>query len=360
MKPTDRNTFVDYLMNIEIPDDTAKLDEGQIIYDILKAGMDITPENLYRYRVCNDYAFDALENDKFLLTKPTMFNDPFDALLYIDKNKLQRELKESLDDKDRVDPVKKMQEDPNFKEEQIKLLGVDFVDKFSNIKPFSSDGESKFFSNASILVYSKFIEDLTKLSMDSLKQSCLVGCVSEKINSILMWSHYADSHKGFALNYDFKSRYMVEAKINKKKVIASEFTDKKLFPVKYTNERFDATHYVEHNFIYNFFHNAGVEFNQPFFDKLFYYKYLLFKSTDWSYEKEWRVIKQTNLDIDDKKDFDFIEYIKPKEIFLGAFITEDHKQRILKIAKDKKIDVFQMHLQDKNRQFELNCEKVKI
>ena len=345
-------------MNITIPDNMDNSEESRLVSDIFKASMDITPESLYRYRACNDYAFEALENDRFLLTKPTLFNDPFDALLYVDKDKLQNKLNELLDDRNRVDVVKKLREDPNYRKDQIQLLGKEFVDKFTNIKPFSSNRESKFFSKASVIVYSKLIDDLTVLAMDSLKQSCLVGCLSEDVDSTLMWSHYADSHRGFALNYDFKSRYMLE--IKELNVIASEFIDKKLFPVKYTDNRFDSTYYVEFNLIYSFFHQMGVAFNHPFFDKLFYYKYLLFKSEDWNYEKEWRIIKQTNLDINDKKDFDYIEYIRPKEIFLGAFISEGHKNKLLKIAKEKNIDVFQMYLNDKNRQFNLNYKKIEI
>lgn len=354
-----KDQYIDYLMSIEIPDDTSKIEESRVIYDILKAGMNITPKSLYRYRVCNDYAFEALENDKFLLTKPTLFNDPFDALLYVNKEKLQNEIKNLCDISKREDVIKKLKEDPEYRENEIKLLGKEFIEYFENKKIYT-DEELILNSKIAEIQAIKIINDLTKLSMKSLKQYCLVGCLSEDIFSVLMWAHYADSHKGFALNYDFKSRYMVEAQINGKKVIGSEFTDKKLFPVKYTNERFDATYFVEHNFIYNFYYRIKVKFKDPFYDKLFYYKYLLFKSMDWSYEREWRVIKQTNLELDDKRDFDYIDYIRPKEIFLGAFISDKNKAKLVDIAKQKNIKVYQMLLEDDNISYKMNYKEIKL
>jgi len=347
--------LIDYLLNKTIPSDLTTREESYIVSEIFKNCWDNTPENLYRYRACNEYSFDALENDKFLLTKPTMFNDPYDSLLFVDKQALIDIITNS-ENKD-SSLIDRLNNDLEFRNSQIELLGQEFVSYHLQSPGFKDSQEEAFFNELSDKIHTKLIDNITEESIKSLKQSSLVGCLSENINSVLMWSHYAQNHQGFALNYNFKARYSIETGIPGVK--ATEFADKKLFPVKYIDERYDATSYLEFNFLYNIHLQLGIKFNQPFFDKLFYYKYLLFKSTDWSYEKEWRIIKQTNLNYDDgKSNFDFIENICPKEIYLGAHITEENKEKLLVIAKSKKIDVFQMKIDYFSKYYKLSKDKI--
>ncbi|WP_181161642.1 DUF2971 domain-containing protein [Flavobacterium sp. GSA192] len=328
------------MIKTEIPDDLDSKKESKIVSDIFKYCWDLTPENLYRYRSCNENNFNALEGNRFLLSKPTLFNDPYDSLLFINREKIINDLTNDND----YDVVEKLKNDTDFKKSQIDLLGKDFIEKFSTLKPFKNLEEKEVYKQISNISCTKFADKLIDESLKAMKQSSLVACLSEDFESILMWSHYADNHKGFVLNYNFKSRYSIDTGVSGVK--ATEFSDKKLFPVRYSDERFDATHYVEFHFIDNYFRSIGLKLNKPFFDKLFYYKILLFKSTDWIYEKEWRIIKQTNIDYNDKKpDVEFIQNIKPVEILLGSKIEEKNKIRLSKIAEKKRIPIFQMRLE---------------
>ncbi|MCL1665117.1 DUF2971 domain-containing protein [Elizabethkingia ursingii] len=342
-----KDDLINFLLETEIPDNLEN--ESAIVSEIFKYCWDLTPENLYRYRFCNTYSFEALEEDKFLLTKPTLFNDPYDSLLYIDRERILSKINGDLD----FDVVKKLKKDKNYREEQEKILGKDFVDKFANLEPFGTKEEFDKHKKLSEIIHSKIIDSIINESLLSLKQSSLVACLSENFESILMWSHYADNHRGFVLNYDFKARYSIETNIPGVK--ATEFADKKLFPVSYDDNRFDATYYVEFHFIENIFKNLGLEFNRPFFDKLFYYKILLFKSQEWSYEREWRIIKQTNINSQDNKpNIDFITNIRPKEIILGAHIQDQNKQKLIEIANEKNIPIFQMKLEPFVKEYKLS------
>ena len=85
----------------------------------------------------------------------------------------------------------------------------------------------------------------------------------------------------------------------------------------------------------------------------------MFKSLDWSYEKEWRIIKQTNLNYEDNKpDFEYITKIRPKEIYLGSQISKDNKEKLIKIGKDKNIDVYQMKIEVFSKEYKLSSEKI--
>lgn len=48
------------------------------------------------------------------------------------------------------------------------------------------------------------IEIYFPILSETSKRFSAIACFSESIESVLMWSHYADSHKGFALEYDFR------------------------------------------------------------------------------------------------------------------------------------------------------------
>lgn len=343
-----KEELINFLLEIEISEDLESQEESNIVSKIFKYCWDLTPENLYRYRACNEDNFKTLQDDKFLLTKPTLFNDPYDSLLFIDRQKIISELTKNQE----YDIVEKLQNDAQFKEVQIQLLGKDFVEKYAFLQPFKNSTEKEVYKKASEKIYTKFVDELIDESLKSMKQSSLVACLSEDFESILMWSHYADNHRGFALNYDFKSRYSIKTKIPGIK--ATEFADKKLFPVRYSDERFDATYYIEFHFIDNYFRSIGLKINKPFFDKLFYYKILLFKSSNWAYEKEWRIISQTNIDYKDQKpDISFINEIKPKEILLGSKISNENRYKLLKISEQKKIPIYQMNLEPFEKEYKL-------
>lgn len=349
----DKDTLIDFILKTEIPDNLESKKETEIVSKIFKYCWDITPKNLYRYRAINENNINALIENKFLLTKPTLFNDPFDSLLFVDRQKIV----ESLNSESDIDVIEKLKNDSNFREEQVKLLGKEFVDRHLELNSFESKAEKEIYTRLSKEISEKFIDKIIEESLKSLKQSSLVACLSEDYSSILMWSHYADNHRGFALNYDFNERFSIETEIAGIK--ATEFADKKIFPVRYSNQRYDATYYVEFHFIENHFRQLGIDFKQPFFDKLFYYKILMFKSLDWSYEKEWRIIKQTNLNyVDNKPNIEFIDNITPKEILLGTNVSEEYKKKLKNISKEKNIPIYQMKLETFNKEYKLTKEDV--
>lgn len=339
---TTKDQLIDYLISKEIPDNLDSAEESKIVSELFSYCWDLTPEKLFRYRTCNEYSFEALENDKFLLTKPILFNDPYDSLLFIDRQKIIQTLTQSGSEDE--DLIHKLKNDLEFRKSQIEKFGHEFVNRFLKVEPFKTREEKESYKKFSNKIYEKFNDEIIEEAIKSLKQSSLVACLSERFDSILMWSHYSQNHEGFALNYNFKELYSIDVGIPGIK--GTEFSDKKLFPVRYSKERFDATYYAEFHFIFNYYRSLGLEFNQPFFDKLFYYKILLFKSSDWDYEKEWRIIKLTNLNYEDNKpNFGFIGNIRPKEIYLGANINKENKERLIKIGKLKNVDVFQMKLE---------------
>ena len=130
----DKDTLIDFILKTKIPDNLESKKETEIVSKIFKYCWDITPKNLYRYRAINENNLNALIGNKFLLTKPTLFNDPFDSLLFVDRQKIV----ESLNSESDIDVIEKLKNDSNFREEQVKLLGKEFVDRHLELNSFES------------------------------------------------------------------------------------------------------------------------------------------------------------------------------------------------------------------------------
>lgn len=133
------------------------------------------PRVLYKYESINEYSLRNLKNATLFFNAPASFNDPFDCSL--------SEASFVFDDNDRVMLF-------NY------LLSIG---KLGNIAPIRNISEIpvklKQLIDATIIGCIPDIED---------KQLNRYGCtcLSENNNHILMWSHYANSHKGMCLEFD--------------------------------------------------------------------------------------------------------------------------------------------------------------
>lgn len=353
-----RKNFEQYFMGMEIPEDMEKSEESHIVSDLFNYCNEITPSNLFRYRTGSDYHIEAFENDQLWLSKPTTFNDPHDSLLFIDRQNILSQMIGNSGESS--EQIKKLLSDEEFHRKEVERFGQDFINCI--IKNSSSNGVPNHLSKSHFDIQHKYhefrIDLLIDLAKKSIKESSLMACFSESITSTLMWAHYSSDHKGFALNYDFKSMYLVDNGIGRPK--ASLFIKNKLFPVIYTNKRYDASYYVEFHFFVDFYRHLGLKFPYPFYDKLFYFKAMLFKSVDWAYEKEWRIIRLTDNDIEvEKPDFAHLVGIRPKEIFLGSMMSESDRKILIKLARKKKIQIYQMEIDDTDRSFKMKYSKIR-
>ena len=108
-----------------------------------------------------------------------------------------------------------------------------------------------------------FFQNCIRLNEEDLlylRYKFCLCCFSQTPHSNLMWGHYAEKHTGFCLEYDI-SRLPEQLQL--------------IMPIVYTEAPFDASLLLD---------MCGIE------DEYVQLCPLLFKSKDWSYEKEWRII----------------------------------------------------------------------
>lgn len=171
-----------------------------------------------------------------------------------------------------------------------------------------------------------------------------IACFSESNDSSLMWGHYADGHKGFCLEYDFKSVIKpCDVNCNIIKGCNNFMITPSIAPVIYSKKRFDATAHlftvIQAN-IKDIIKQSGTHMNMYYEDMLLISKCLLMKSNDWEYEKEWRLFSPPLLE--PSSDYNVIFKTKPTALYIGARTSNENSNTLRNICKEKNIPCYQM------------------
>ena len=237
------------------------------------------PRRIYKYRGCSrpDH-LKNLETDTAWLCSPKRYNDPYDCWFTLPDGFIPRLIEEAL--------VKRNPASNNpFYPYAAKKEGSKLATKLANFR------------------------NLTKICSFS---SCN--------DSVLMWSHYAENHSGFCIEYDIEE------------LDESHLFRKNLYPVVYSND----LSYLR-NFVEKLVGATSEEY--PYMGPLLC---MLVKFNGWEYEREWRIIAETPTEIDDGPRAAPI----PSRVFLGSQFESAKNEALLTICDKKRIPTQQMRLAD--------------
>jgi hypothetical protein len=188
------------------------------------------PSFLYRYRPFSpDRLKQIIIESRLYFTPPKDFNDPFDCKPFMNLAGPQSELDEFFTHQ----AIAKYEGNPS----DIRRLVQSECGPHVNL--------------------SKKVEAVSNLWHETFTMG--ICCFSEPKDNILMWSHYADCHRGVCLEFEFSKT-------------ERPFSDAR--PIEYTST------YPEMNFLKQEGRKSGM---------------FLRKASDWSYEKEWRVFNKPGL-----------------------------------------------------------------
>ena len=165
----------------------------------------------------------------------------------------------------------------------------------------------------------KLDEDLAKADLElgkSIDRQYRVGSICMDYKNRLMWSHYADGHKGFCIEYDFNQ----ECDASKELLI---------LPIVYSKERM--------KFPWNVVLAANKEDEKVKMEAAQTMMLsLLTKDEVWSYENEWRVIASNASGVENVK-------MPPIScIYIGALCSNKNKEILIGIANELKVPIKQM------------------
>lgn len=203
------------------------------------------PPILYKYMPEWPYALNTLTTRYFYFSPITDFNDPFEGKFFDDEQYSKDDFRNYF------------RNTCHASDEYMKSL--------ENILQNDEDWESD--------LKNRLIQE-----KESIEKDFGILCLSETPKDILMWSHYANSHKGVVIGID-------------PKILWRNMTSSKpgglLEPVQYKKDYPKVKFFKE---------------QKDVMDKWFFTKY-----EEWSYEKEWRAIHKSGL----------IHF--PKEIIMSVY-----------------------------------------
>lgn len=335
----DRAEFEKRLLSVVIPDGTPTSEINRMLKPISEAIVEMMPRSLFRYRPCEERHIDAFERDAIYAVPADWFNDPYDTLVRYDFDSIKEYVDRFVtptgleqlrsyysQGNDLPKEFKQILPDEFWDELKARVLGLTDL---SGLEGRLEESKQQLLS-----MVSTFFPLLSFMG----KRFSTIACFSEDVRSILMWSHYAGSHKGFALEYDFRP------------TLKQPLPGVGLYPVIYSDDRFDASPYLT----WAFFTMMGVEAINP--DIVASTKATLYKSKSWEYEKEWRMIDPGPHDVFNPK-ASVIDY-RPVAIYYGHKIEEENKNRLHSIAALKGIKEYEMKIDYTSPSYEMRFRPV--
>ena len=195
------------------------------------------PNHLYKY--FTEERIDIFRNGLIRYTQPNEFNDPFDSLPYL-KSMANHELideyikKFDIDAGHRYEKIldEELNKHPQFQQLAPHYKGI--IESFAKKNlakqlPYLVSQTKELFFPAL-----KFEGEHKQLMLDtvlkSLNSTFGILCFTEKKDNLLMWSHYANSHKGFVLEF-FPEHSYFDRRKNKNQMVEH------LKDIRYTKKR---------------------------------------------------------------------------------------------------------------------------
>jgi hypothetical protein len=159
--------------------------------------------------------------------------------------------------------------------------------------------------------------------IDMKDQKLGILSLSKNYNDELLWAHYADSHKGFCIEYDLD------------KLIKQHHQNHKYFEVNYIDNPPDIS---LSNILSKDDGNSLVR------------QMLGYKSKRWEYENEIRVITENY-------GLNIYDFRAVKSIYFGLRMSEHEILKVMKALKGRNVNYFKMSL--KPNSFQLEAFKIK-
>jgi len=275
------------------------------------------PPRIYKYRKDDEagYARKNLASNTIWLATPDTYNDPYDCFLQFSAPNMAAAFERGLIDAFISGYKLDISPDSVTKAKQSATpLQTLLQDITTEGKAGTNPKQVAELISKAIPGYIKSTKEFLQV-VRTIAQVCSFSTIHD---SILMWSHYADNHKGFCVEYDLG------------KFDPSDGFLKNLYPVAYSNELGDMTPWAEKLV------SGGVGDLVTEFLLLG----VIQKFTGWEYEQEWRYIRFQEPPNQDRNRLMPL----PSRVFLGAKMLPSTTEAIVAICEEKNIPLWQMHM----------------
>ena len=278
------------------------------------------PKYVYKYRRDCECSRSNLKTDTVWFCSPDSYNDPYDCAFKLSDDRVRVVLESRL--VPTFVTVYGLQgvvsaaqiEDAKNSRAPLEAIVNHIPAGFKSTAPGSNPKRMAEYC-------SKVVPGLVSDMLSILRQwrkMTKVCSFSTIADSVLMWSHYAENHQGFCLEYDLES------------LGRDHPFCKYLYPVVYSDQLYDLTPWAEKL--------AGPD--RQAFNPECPLLGVLHKFDGWEYENEWRLVEVSKAVIDDHN----WPVPTPTRILLGSRMKLADHEELLAICKQKNVEVHQMDL----------------
>lgn len=262
-----------------MPEYIRKLEDENISFEeVVEFVQQYMPKKLYAYRRINEYWRKTVFEGCVHMGYASDFNDPFDCLPTVDFSK------------DSTDIAKAYREFCKSKNPQYKKAKQEIDSSVNDL-------------------------------IENIQKNALIACFTETYKSMLMWSYYAENHKGICIEYD-----------TKKDDVFKSIT----LPVIYEEKRYNALRQLATQ-------NRNIIINSH-----------LYKAACWKHENEWRILCSADNGVYPENNIFMKRAISG--VYLGAKINADIEKEICEWGKKENIPIYKMELD--NTTYELKRRKL--
>ena len=275
----------------------------------------------FKYYTANSAKL-TLRNGSRKWSTPPMFNDPFDNQfdLYLE------EISEDVIDQNVDQLISILKSSEPFKPGQFgsRTPIMEWFRQVHQLHPtfeYSEEEKAELREGAiEGMGRAAAINPEINAEIRTIMADTTIFCVSETDGNLLMWSHYADNHRGAVV------KFLPLIEVASPLLIAQ--------PVRYTNQM--------PRLSYSRLMNLA-ELREFVLDQI-----TLTKSSVWSYEKEWRIVASLR---DKTQQYEILSYA-PEEVgavYLGCRMADSDKAEIIDITRSKypKAQILQAEQNDK-------------
>ena len=319
------------------------------------------PTKLYRFRTCNVDNIMSFQKQNISICIAGAFKDEYDSLIYINRDAINKSIQEFID----AGGVKAICD--SFDDNSVDtILGYlysnDIIEKIKDSLPMTSKDDRLNYLLNNLNGFKEYLHNRISTYIETMRRDRFtkIACFTEDVKSLYMWDQYADGYKGYALEYDF-TNYLLQGCLACPKQQGCEQENKNysnLFPVIYSEKRYDATNNVINIILREVMENTKAKnINLPV-DQLHWYKTYLYKDAHaYSHEREWRIITRCPYQPD--SDYSEISNLGClKAIYYGPKMEKRYKDFLMNIAQVMGIKQYNVVLDEYSTNYELKIIEI--
>lgn len=241
MDDNDRQIFCETLCTLEGKD---ILKDSEILEKVIKR-----PKYLYRYRPVDLKSIEALRYNKMFFSTSNYYDDPFDTFIHVDLKGMHNFFEGIKNDKDvakKAEPLIKA---------FLGMMKISLTD--AEISGLLSALEDIMTNDSFVAFCIDYFRNIRNIR-NEIKTDTWSVCFSENGFNETLWLKYAEQHKGFALRYDMENPdNLLCGKQEKCSQCGIAQNGTLLYPVFYSDEKYNATRFAQYMAICTMLQKAG-------------------------------------------------------------------------------------------------------